>query len=46
MVNLRALFYAWNGNKGVKYPMFTMLTSILTPGMEIRGSKWPFYGFS
>jgi len=31
--------HAWSGNSGVKSWIFTVLTSILTPGMEIRGSK-------
>jgi hypothetical protein len=31
--------HAWSGNKGVKSWIFTVLTSILTPGMEIKGSK-------
>jgi len=35
-------FYAWSGNKGVKNMIFTMLTSILTPRMEIKGSKTVF----
>jgi len=39
-------FHAWNGNKGVLLVIFTVLTSILTPGMEIKGSKWAFLGFS
>jgi hypothetical protein len=31
--------HAWSGNNGVKSWIFTVLTSILTPGMEIKGSK-------
>jgi hypothetical protein len=38
-------FHAWNGNVGVRIEIFTLLTSFLTPGMEIKGSKWPFLGF-
>jgi len=33
------IIHAWTGNEGVDYRIFTMLTSILTPGMEIKGSK-------
>ncbi len=32
-------FHAWSGNKGVRFVLFTVLMSILTPGMEIKGSK-------
>ena len=32
--------------KGVGFDIFTVLTSILMPGMEIRGLKWAFQGFS
>jgi len=33
-------FYAWSGNNGVKSLILTMLTLILTPGVEIMGSKF------
>ncbi len=39
-------FYAWSGNVGVRIEIFTLLTSFLTPGMEIKGLKWPFLDFS
>ena len=45
MVNLRKI-HAWNGNKGVDSLILTVLTSILTPGMEIKGSKWVFFEIS
>jgi hypothetical protein len=39
-------FHAWSGNKGVNYTTFTVLTPILTPGMEILGSKHAFQRIS
>jgi len=32
-------FHAWSGNDGVIFKIFTVLTPILTPGMEIKGVK-------
>ena len=34
------IFHAWSGNNGVKSLILTMLTLILTPGVEIMGSKF------
>jgi len=36
------IFHAWSGNKGVMFRILTLLTLILTPGVEIKGLKWAF----
>jgi len=39
IIKLCGNIHAWNGNKGVDLWILTLLTSFLTPGMEIKGVK-------
>ena len=38
------IFCAWSGKKGVRIMVLTLLTFILTPGLEIKGSKLGVFG--
>jgi hypothetical protein len=40
------LHHAWSGNKGVIIMILTLLIAILTPRVEIKGSKLCFLDFS
>ena len=37
------VFHAWSGKNGVRIMRLTVLTTILTPGLEIKGSKFGFF---